>query len=161
MIYTGIFPSRLKFAEIKPLHKKGDLANISNYRPISLLTSFSKVFKKIIFTRLLCHLDYYHILADEQFGFRTNSSMDFASYKHINDTLTSLNNKLLAEGIFCDLQKAFDCVDHELLLSKMYRRNSISSLNMPWVSPDNITENQIDHIAISKRFRRSLLERRS
>jgi hypothetical protein len=96
------------------------MANISNYRPISLLTSLSKIFEKIIFTRLICHLNYNHILVEEQFGYRTKSSMDLASYKLINDILTSLNNKLLVGGIFCDLQKAFHCVDHNLLLSKMY-----------------------------------------
>jgi hypothetical protein len=71
MISTGIFPTRLKFAEIKPLYKKGEMANISNYRPISLLTSFSKIFGKIIFTRLT-HLNYNHILAEEQFGLELN-----------------------------------------------------------------------------------------
>jgi hypothetical protein len=107
MISRGVFPTRLKFAEIKPLYKKGDMINISNYRPISLLTSFSKIFEKIIFTRLILHLNYNHILADEQFGFRTKSSTDLASYKRINDIITSLNNKLLVEGVFCDLQKVF------------------------------------------------------
>jgi hypothetical protein len=100
MISTGIYPTRLKFADIKSLYKKGDLANISNYRPISLLTSFSKIFEKIIFTRLIRHLNYNHILADEQFGFRANSSTDLAMYKLINDILTSLNTKLLVGGVF-------------------------------------------------------------
>jgi len=78
MISTGIFPTRLKYAEIKPLYKKGEMANISSYRPISLLTSFSKILEKIIFTRLAGH-----ILVEEQFGFRTKSSMDSDSYKLI------------------------------------------------------------------------------
>jgi len=95
------------------------MANISNYRPISLLTSFSKTFEKIIFTRLTRHLNYNHVLVEEQFGFRTKSSMGLASYKLINDMLTSLNNRLLVGGVFCDLQKAFECVYHDLLLSKM------------------------------------------
>jgi hypothetical protein len=70
------------------------LANISNYRPISLSTSVSKIFEKIIFTRLTRHLIYNHILAEDQFGFGTK--------------LISPNNKLLVGGVACDLQKAFD-----------------------------------------------------
>jgi hypothetical protein len=95
MISTGMFPTRLKFAEIEPLYKKGEMANISNYGPICLMTSFSKIFEKIIFTRLIHHLNYNHILVEDQFGYRAKSSMDLASYKLINDILTSLNNKLL------------------------------------------------------------------
>jgi hypothetical protein len=119
MISTGIFPTRLKFAEIKPLYKKGEIAYTSIYRPISLLTSFSKIVEKNIYTRLIRHLNHNHILVDEQFGFRTKSSTDLASYKLINHVLMSLNNKVLIGGVFCDLQKAFDYIDHDTLLSKM------------------------------------------
>jgi hypothetical protein len=95
----------LKFAEIKPLYKKGEMANTSTHRPISLLTYFSKIFEKIIYTRLIRHLNHNHILVDEQFGFRAKSSMDLASYKIINDVLMSLNNKLLAGGVFLTYKK--------------------------------------------------------
>ena len=119
LISSGVVPTRLKFAEIKPLYKKGDMMDLTNYRPISLLSSFSEIFERIIFRRLTWHLNCNGILAKEQFGFRSNSSTDLGSYKLINDILTSLNNKLLVRGIFCDLQKAFDCVDHDLLLTKI------------------------------------------
>jgi hypothetical protein len=96
------------------------MANISNYTPISLLNSFSKMSEKIIFTRITRHLTYNHILAEQQFGLRTKPSTDLASHKLIHYILLSLNNKLLVGDIACDLQKAFDCVDHDLLLSKMH-----------------------------------------
>ena len=121
MLSSGVFPTRLKFAEIKPLYKKGDKMDITNYRPISLLPSFSKIFEKVIFRRLTQHFDGNEILANEQFGFRSNSSTDLASYNLINEILMALNNKLLVGGIFCDLRKAFDCVDHEILLTKIHK----------------------------------------
>ena len=77
---TGIFPDRLKFSEVKPLLKKGSPTALSNYRPISLLTSFSKINEKIIYVRLYCHLDVNNILVNEQFGFREKSSTEMATY---------------------------------------------------------------------------------
>jgi hypothetical protein len=119
MISTGIFPTGLKFAEINPLYKKGETANTSNYRPISLLTSFFKIFEKIIYTRLICQINHNHVLVDEQFGFRTKSSMDLASYKLTNDVLTSLNDKLLVGGVFVIYKKLLIVLNHDILLSKL------------------------------------------
>jgi len=116
---SGNFPTRLKYAIVKPLLKKGDKENIANYRPISSLTSFAKVLEKIIYDRLLKHIETNNILAVEQFGFRTPSSTEKASYKLINDTLNALNNRMTVGGIICDLQKAFVCVNHNILPSFM------------------------------------------
>jgi len=104
---------------VKPLLKKGDRKDVANYRPISLLTLFSKVFEKIIYKGLLKHIETNNIVVNEQFGFRISSSMDKASYKLIYEILNALNDKMTVGGIFCDLQKAFDCVNHNILLTKL------------------------------------------
>jgi hypothetical protein len=118
-ITSGIFPTRLKYSIVKPLFKKGDKDVMTNYRPISLLTSFSKVFERIIYDRLSDHMEVNNMLATEQFGFRPCSSTEKASYRLMDEILKSLNNRLMVGGIFCDLQKAFDCVNHNILLTKL------------------------------------------
>ena len=87
--------------------------------PVSLLTSFSKIFEKVIYNRLYHHIKNNHILINEQFCFRHATSTDIASYKFPKNILTALNNKQLVRGIFCDLHKTFDCINHDILLSKM------------------------------------------
>jgi len=78
---SGTFHTRLKYATVKPVLEKGDKKNVANYRPISLLTSFSRVFEQIIYDRLLKHIETNNVLAVEQFGFRTSPSTEKASYK--------------------------------------------------------------------------------
>jgi len=105
ILSTGIFPDRLKFSEIKPLFKKGDKTEFSNYRPISLLTSFSKIIEKIIYKRLYRHLKENNILDKEQFGFREKSSTDMATYALLNTVLSSLDKKLLVGGFFATYKR--------------------------------------------------------
>jgi hypothetical protein len=116
---TGIYPLRLKYAEIHPIFKEGDRTDKTNYRPISLLTSFSKIFEKVIYARLYQHFVKNNVLAPQQYGFRNRLSTELASYKLLEAVLTSLNNKSIVGGIFCDIRKVFDVVNHKILMSKM------------------------------------------
>jgi hypothetical protein len=109
VLSTGIFPVILLFAIVKPCFKNGNIHEISNYRPISLLTSFSKIIEKVIYARLVTHIETNRILIQEQYGLRTHSSTENAAFTLLNNILTSMNDKLTAGGIFCDVQKALDC----------------------------------------------------
>ena len=119
MLESGTFPTRLKYAQIFPLFKKGSRKEKSNYRPVAVLTAFSKIFEKVIFNRLLRHSEENNIVVAEQHGFRKNNSTDLAIFKLINHILTHLNSNIRVGGIFYDLKKAFDTVNHNILLSKL------------------------------------------
>jgi len=90
---SGIFPTRLKYATIKPVLKNGDKKNVANYRPISILPSFSKILEKIIYVRLMNHPETNNILAAEQFGFRTSSPTEQASFNFTKNILDELKKK--------------------------------------------------------------------
>jgi hypothetical protein len=126
---SGVYPARLKFAVVKHVFKSGDKCGISNYRPISLLPAFSKVFEKVIYSRLYQHLTPNKILSNDQYGFRTTSATNRASLKLLNEILLALNNKLTVGGIFCDLKKAFDFVNHQMLLTKVEHYGIVGIVN--------------------------------
>jgi hypothetical protein len=90
-----------------------------NFRPASLLTSFSKIFETVMLTRISTHFSKYKILSSEQYGFTAGLWTDDAIYKLTTEILNSMNIKLDVGGIFCDFEKAFDCDDHGILLYKL------------------------------------------
>ena len=119
MLFGGVFPDRVEYAIIKPIYKNSDRCEVSNYRPVSLLTSFSKIFETVMQRRALKHLANYNTLSTEQCGFSVEFRTDNATYKLTTEILNTMNNKLLVGGIFCYLEKTFDCVNHDILISKL------------------------------------------
>ena len=79
MLFWGVFPDRLKYATIKAIHKNYDSCEVSNYRPVSLLSSFAKIFEMVIQRRILKHVTNYNILSIEQYGFRLGLRTDNAA----------------------------------------------------------------------------------
>ena len=119
-ISSGDFPDILKIAKITPIYKKGDRENIENYRPISTLPVFGKIFEKIIYSRLYKFFSSQDTLDDAQFGFRQGHSTAHALQHSINIINDSHRQQKHVIGIFIDLSKAFDTLDHRILLDKLY-----------------------------------------
>jgi len=117
----GQFPDLLKIAKVVPLYKGKCKQDVSNYRPISILSCISKVFEKIIHKRLYKYLELNSILDPFQFGFKPKNSTIHAITKLTQDILTAFENKDITLAVFCDLSKAFDTLDHSILLSKLYK----------------------------------------
>ncbi len=116
---TGTVPDRLKIAKIVPIYKKGSITEISNYRPISLLSIFDKILEKIVNKRLLGFLNKHDILYTHQYGFRSNHSTTFAVIDAIDAIYGYLDRNEYVIGTFFDLSKAFDTVNHDILLHKL------------------------------------------
>jgi hypothetical protein len=116
---SGTFPHFLKQAIVIPIHKKGDKSQINNYRPISLLSSISKLIEKIMLSRLTDYLTTHSIITDCQHGFQKLKSTTTATFNLLNSLYTALDKGNHAIGLFYDLSKAFDTINHDLLLKKL------------------------------------------
>ena len=116
---TGEFPNELKISKVKPLFKTGDTLQINNYRPISLLPSVSKNYEYFIFDQLLDYMETNELLSLQQFGFRRGYSTELAALRLTDHLTKEMDNFRMPVNVFLDLSKAFDTLDHEILLSKL------------------------------------------
>ena len=118
-ITSGKHPDRLKLAHALPIFKKGSRLLVSNYRPISLLSNLNKILEKIMHKRIYGFLEKYEILYELQFGFRSGYSTTHALIHMTEAIRSALDSGLVTCGIFVDFQKAFDTVNHDILLKKL------------------------------------------
>ena len=119
MLQTGIFPNDLKIAKVIPLFKKGDESLFENYRPISLLPTVSKVFEKVIYIQLYEYFKQNNLFYDNQYGFRTGHSTEMAALELIDRLYQAMDNGTVPFCIYLDLSKAFDTLNHDILLEKL------------------------------------------
>ena len=118
-LVTGIFPDSLKIAKVVPLYKKEDKLIMDNYRPVSLLSSISKIFEKIVHKQLSKYFKDNKLFYKSQYGFRDEHSTELASIELIDRVMQSFDNKYTPIAIYMDLSKAFDTLDHKILTHKL------------------------------------------
>ena len=117
--HLGIFPKSCKIAKITPLFKSGNSNNLTNYRPISILTCFFKIFEKLIHQRMTSFFTKNLVLIDSQYGFQNNMSATHAVLDVLTTAYDQINDNNYIGLILLDFKKAFDTVCHKTLLSKL------------------------------------------
>jgi hypothetical protein len=128
---NGIVPHQLKIAKVVPIFKSGDPMLVDNYRPISLLCNFSKVLEKIMCNRLTKFLNDNKVLSNSQYGFRRKHSTIHPIIHLLNEVTKASTAKKYTLAIFCDLRKAFDTCNHEILIKKL-RKIGITNNELNW-----------------------------
>ena len=116
---NGVFPEAMKLAKVVPIFKAKNMQMFTNYRPISLLSSISKIFEKVMHQRLYSFIQQHDILYDGQFGFRPKHSTIDAITKFVSDVLEAVDNIKCCVSVYLDLSKAFDTINHSILLRKL------------------------------------------
>ncbi|PNF20311.1 hypothetical protein B7P43_G13693 [Cryptotermes secundus] len=116
---SGVFPDKMKIAKVRPLYKKGERHEVCNYRPIAVLSVFSKILEKLVYNRLISFVTKYAILTELQNGFRKNKSTETPSQTFIESIQEAMGRRFHVIGIFFDLTKAYDVINHIILLDKL------------------------------------------
>ena len=142
----GVFPSLLKSASICPIFKKGEKFKCENYRPISLLSNISKIFERVMYNRVEQFLISTNQFYNRQFGFRRNHSTNHALLSIIERIRESTDNNLFTCGVFIDLEKAFDTVNHKILLAKLSHYGIRGNANL-WFK--SYLANRVQHVNIN------------
>ena len=130
-IQQGIVPNKMKTAKVLPIFKSGETDVIKNYRPISLLPSFSKILEKLIHKRLYDYLSKHDILFPSQYGFRKGYSTEYGILEFQNRIIKHIRNKNHCLGLFLDLSKAFDSLQHNILIRKL-EHYGIRGISLNW-----------------------------
>ena len=112
---TGVVPDEFKIAKVIPIYKKDNPELFGNYRPVSVLPCLSKILERIVYNRSYDFLTKNEILYKKQYGFRTNHSTYMAVLDFINDVGKAIDEGMTTAGVFMDLSKAFDTIDHNTL----------------------------------------------
>jgi hypothetical protein len=123
----------MKIAKVRPVFKKGRKQDTNNYRPISILPVFSKIFESLIHSRVMGFLDKYNLISSAQNGFCTKKSSHTAIQSFLDDIIGAMDSKRCALGLFIDLTKAFDVINHDLLLVKL-ERYGIRGMIHDWIA---------------------------
>ena len=132
-ISTGIVPNALKISKVTPVYKKGVMTDPNNYRPIATLSPFSKTLERIIYDQLSSFLEKHNILNKYQFGFRKGHSTEQAILEITENMKTFIDDGLITCAVFIDFSKAFDTVNHKILLAKL-SKYGIRGHSLEWLN---------------------------